>query len=255
MYTVVILLIAIVIIAGISASAVQQHKERKETQKREEVSRQRAIINETDNALTAARQMPVSQQLIAIISRRIHNSLKKSLQQSPNPNLKQRLSDTTNSIKSIDISQPTPDHSAFKLPDNDKAIIKYIQAVKRLRVILRSEHGKGNITPKVFSAEDKSLERLQLRVNVETLNKRACDSLDANMQGSARQYLEKAVNAMKAHKPQDDYTTARTAELEAILIDLAEAMKQSNLEQIAVEKDKEKDSEDIDQLFGPKKKW
>jgi hypothetical protein len=255
MYTVVILLIAIVIIAGISASAVQQHKERKETQKREEVSRQRAIINETDNALMAARQMPVSQQLIAIISRRIHNSLKKSLQQSPNPNLKQRLSDTTNSIKSIDISQPTPDHSAFKLPDNDKAIIKYIQAVKRLRVILRSEHGKGNITPKVFSTEDKSLERLQLRVNVETLNKRACDSLGANMQGSARQYLEKAVNAMKAHKPQDDYTSARTAELEAILIDLAKAMKQSNLEQIAVEKDKEKDSEDIDQLFGPKKKW
>jgi type II secretory pathway pseudopilin PulG len=255
MYTVVILLIAIVIIAGISASAVQQHKERKETQKREEVSRQRAIINETDNALTAARQMPVSQQLIAIISSRIHNSLKKSLQQSPNPNLKQRLSDTTNSIKSIDISQPTPDHSTFKLPDNDKAIIKYIQAVKRLRVILRSEHGKGNITAKVFSTEDKNLERLQLRVNVETLNKRACDALGANMQGSARQYLEKAVNAMKAHKPQDDYTTARTADLEAILIDLAEAMKQSNLEQIAVEKDKEKDSDDIDQLFGPKKKW
>jgi hypothetical protein len=45
--------------------------------------------------------------------------------------------------------------------------------------------------------------------------------------------------------------------LEAMLIALKEAMKQSNLEQIAVEKDKqkEKDSEDIDQLFGPKKKW
>lgn len=255
MYTVVILLIAIVIIAGISASAVQQHKERKESQKREEVSRQRAIINETDNALTAARQMPVSQQLIAIISRRIHNALKKSLQQSPNPDLKHRLSDTTNSIKNIDISEITPDHSTFKLPENDKAIIKYIQAVKRLRVILRSEHGKGNITPKVFSTEDKSLERLQLRVNVETLNKRASDAISGNMQGSARQYLEKAVNAMKAHKPQDDYTTTRTAELEAMLSSLEEAMKQINLAQIAVEKEKEKDSEDIDQLFGPKKKW
>lgn len=255
MYTVVILLIVIVIIAGISASAVQQHKERKQSQKREEVSRQRAIINETDSALTAAQQMPVSQQLIAIMSRRIHNSLKKSLQQSPNPDLKQRLSDTTNSIKNIDISEQAPDHSTFKLPDNDKAIIKYIQAVKRLRVILRSEHSKGNITPKVFSTEDKSLERLQLRVNVETLNKRASDAIIGNMQGSARQYLEKALNALRAHKPQDTYTTNRTAELEAMLIELAEAMKQSNLEQIAVDKDKQKDSGDIDQIFGPKKKW
>nr|WP_297349098.1 hypothetical protein [uncultured Glaciecola sp.] len=255
MYTVVILLIAIVIIAGISASAVQQHKERKESQRREEVSRQRAIINETENALTAAQQMPVSQQLIAIISRRIHNSLKKSLQQSPNIDLKKRLSETTNSIKNIDVSEPTPEHSTFKLPENDKAIIKYIQAVKRLRVILRSEHGKGNITPKVFSTEDKNLERLQLRVNVETLNKRASDAISGSMHGSARQYLEKAVNALKTHKPQDDYTTIRTAELKAKLIGLEETMKQSNLEQIAVEKEKEKDSGDIDELFAPKKKW
>jgi hypothetical protein len=257
MYTVVILLIIIVIIAGISASAVQQHKERKQSQKREEVSRQRAIINETDIALTAAQKMPVSQQLIAIISRRIHNSLKKSLRQSPNPELKQRLSDTTNSIKNIDIWEQAPDHNTFKLPDNDKAMSKYIQAVKRLRVILRSEHSKGNITFKIFSTEDKNLERLQLRVNVETLNKRAGDAVRGNMQGSARQYLEKAVNALRTHKPQDDYTNTRTVELEAMLIALKEAMKQSNLEQIAVEKDKqkEKDSEDIDQLFGPKKKW
>jgi hypothetical protein len=255
MYTVVILLIVIFIIAGIFASAVQQHKERKQSQKREEVSRQRAIINQADSALTAALQMPISQQLIAIISRRIHNSLKKSLQQSPNPDLKQRLSDTTNSIKNIDITEQTPDHNTFKLPDNDKAIIRYIQAVKRLRVILRSEQGKGNITPKVFSTEDKSLERLQLRVNVETLDKRASDAISVNMQGSARQYLEKAVNALKAHKPQDDYTTSRTVELEGMLIALAETMKQSNLEQIAVKKDKVKDSGDIDQLFGPKKKW
>jgi len=255
MYTIVILLIAIVIIAGISASAVQQHKERKETQKREEVSRQRAIINETENALTAAGQMPVSQQLIAILSRRIHNALKKSLQQSPNSDLKQRLSDITNNIKDIDVLEPAPDHSTFKLPDNDKVIIKYIQAVKKLRVTLRSEHGKGNIIPRVFALEDKSLERLQLRVNVETLNKRASEAISGSMQGSARQYLEKAVNALKAHKPQDDYTTTRIAELENILNGLEAAMKESNLAQIAEEKEKEKDTEDIDQLFGPKKKW
>jgi type II secretory pathway pseudopilin PulG len=253
MYTIVILLIAIVIIAGISASAVQQHKERKESQKREELSRQRAIINETENVLTAAGQMPVSQQLIAILSRRIHNSIKKSLKQSLNSDLKQRLTDITNSIKSIDIAEPAPDQSTFKLPENDKVIIKYIQAVKKLRIILRSEHGKGNISSKIFSTEDKSLERLQLRVNVETLNKRASDAMNGDMQGSARQYLEKAVGALKAHKPQDEYTSARITEFESKLDGLENAMKASNLAQVVAEKAKE--SGDIDQLFGPKKKW
>jgi type II secretory pathway pseudopilin PulG len=253
MFTIVILLIAIVIVAGISASAVQQHKERKEAAKREEVSRQRAIIDETENALTAAGQMPVSQQLIAIILRRIQNSLKQSLQQSPNPDLKQRLNDTSVLLKNVDLAEPTPDQSTFKLPANDKVIIKYIQAVKKLRVILRSEHGKGNITPKVFAAEDKSLERLQLRVNIETLHKRAADAITGNMQGSARQYIEKAVAALKAHKPQDEYTTTRISEFEGMLNSLETAMKESNLAAIAVEKEKE--SEDIDQLFGPKKKW
>jgi type II secretory pathway pseudopilin PulG len=253
MYTIVILLIAIVIIAGISASAVQQHKERKESQKREELSRQRAIINETENVLTAAGQMPVSQQLIAILLCRIHNSIKQSLKQSLNSDLKQRLTDTTNSIKNIDIAEPAPEQSTFKLPENDKVIIKYIQAVKKLRVILRSEHGKGNISSKIFSAEDKSLERLQLRVNVETLNKRASDAMNGDMQGSARQYLEKAVAALKLHKPQDDYTSARIAEFESKLDGLEIAMKASNLAQVVAEKAKE--SGDIDQLFGPKKKW
>lgn len=252
-YTIVILLLAILIIAGISASAVQQHKERKESQKREEVSRQRAIIDETETALAAAGQMPVSKQLIAIILRRIQNALKLSLQQSPNADLKQRLDDTSATLKGIDVLEPAPDQNAFQLPDSDKVIIKYIQAVKKLRVILRSEHAKGNITPKVFTTEDKSLERLQLRVNVETLNKRAKDAIAGNMHGSARQYIEKAVTALKAHKPQDEYTTKRITEFGSTLDGLENAMKQNNLAQIAEEKAKE--SEDIDQLFGPKKKW
>lgn len=252
-YTIVILLIAILIIAGISASAVQQHKERKESLKRDEVNRQRAIIDETENALTAAGQMPVSKQLIAIILRRIHNALKLSLEQSPNADLKQRLADTAASLKEVDVNEPAPDQNAFQLPANDKVIIKYIQAVKKLRVILRSEHGKGHITPKIFSVEDKSLERLQLRVNVETLHKRANDAIAGQQQGSARQYIEKAVNALKSHKPQDEYTSRRIADFSSTLNGLESAMKQSNLAQIAAEKAKE--SEDIDQLFAPKKKW
>lgn len=253
MFEIVMLLLAILVIAGIAASAVQQHKARKDTEKRDELNRQRAIIDETEAALIAAEQMPVSKQLLAILHRRVANALKQSLLQSSNPDYKQRLKDTTEALGNIDVTTPPPDQSSMKLPDNDKGIIQYIKAIKKFRVLLRSEHGKGNITTKLCVHEDKSLECLQLRVNVETLRKRANDAISGGMQGSARQYLEKSLHALKQHKPQDEYTSSRIQEFEQSLKELASSMKDNNLAQIAAEKAKE--NEDIDNLFGPKKKW
>jgi len=251
MYAIVIVLIVVLILAGIAASALQQHKERKETELRDEIARQKSIIDETESAITLAGQMPVSQQLVSILHRRVLNALKQNLDNNPTADLKQRVADTTSMLKNIDITEPAPDQSTFKLPSSDKVIIKYIQAIKKLRVILRSEQAKGNISPKVFASEDKSLERLQLRVNVETLGKRANDALQSNMQGSARQYVEKAVAALKNQKPQDEYTTKRITEFEQMLGGLEDSLAKTNQKNIEVNPDKG----DIDALFAPKKKW
>jgi hypothetical protein len=253
MFEIVMLLLAILVIAGIAASAVQQHKAHKDAEKREELNRQRAIIDETEGALLAAEHMPLSKQLIAILQRRVANALQQSLLQSSNPDYKQRLKDTTEALADIDVTAPAPDQGSMKLPSNDKGIIQYIKAIKKLRVILRSEHGKGHITTKLCVHEDKSLESLQLRVNVETLRKRANDAISSGMHGSARQYLEKSLHALKQHKPQDEYTSSRIQEFEQTLKGLANSMKEHNLAQIAAEKAKE--GEGIDDLFGPKKKW
>ena len=139
------------------------------------------------------------------------------------------------------------------LPENDKVIIKYIQAVKKLRVMLRAEHSKGLVPPKVFTHEDFNLERLQLRVNVETLAKRARDAMRSNMQGSARQYLEKAINVLKGQKNQDEYTKTRMAEFESMMNSLESLVQQHMQAQIQADKDAE--NEEINELFAPKKKW
>ncbi len=252
MYAMIIILIVALILAGIAASAVQQHKERKEAELRDEMARQKSIIDDTESAITLAGQMPVSQQLIALLHKRVLSALKQSLESNPQPDTKQRIADSAAMIKNIDVTEPAPDLNTFRLPQSDKVIIKYIQAIKKLRVILRSENQKGNVPPKVFAVEDKALEKLQLRVNVETLGKRANDAIRTNMQGSAKQYVEKAIAALKKQNPQDDYTTARTAEFEQMLSGI-DAAAVKNIVSQAQAGDQNK--EDIDSLFAPKKKW
>lgn len=125
--------------------------------------------------------------------------------------------------------------------------------MKKLRIILRSEYAKENITPKLFAQEETALCALQLRVNVETLMKRAQEAVTKDMQGSARQYIEKGITALIKHKPQNDYTAQRKIELESMKNGLELNVKDNNLKQLMAEKEKE--SKEIESLFAPKKKW
>ena len=252
-YTIIIILIAFLIVCGIAATAIQQNNERKEIEKREEISKQRSIFDETEEAIVAAMQMPVSQLLIVLMRKRSFNCLKAMYDNSPTPEIKAKMEEIKKVIKSLDPNEPAPSQDAFELPKTDKVIVKYIQAVKKLRVILRSEHAKGNISPKLFSQEEKALANLQLRVNIETLHKRATDAISNNMQGSARQYIEKAITALANHKQKTEYTEKRTLELKSILDSLESTVKDNNLKQLLEEKAKE--NEEIDTLFAPKKKW
>lgn len=252
-YTIIIILIAFLIVCGIAATAVQTHNERKEANKREEISRQRVIYDETEESIVAALQMPVSQMLIALMRTRSLNCLKTIAEHHSTSEINAKIDEIQKIIKNIDVEKPAPDHNTFKLPKTDKVIIKYIQAVKKLRVILRSENSKGNVDPAIFAKEEKALASLQLRVNVETLNKRAEDAIANKMQGSARQYLEKAINALNNHKPQNSYSTARKEELQELLNNLEMSVKDSNLQKVMA--DKEQENTEIDSLFAPKKKW
>jgi hypothetical protein len=252
-YTIIIILITFLIVCGIAATAIQQFNEKKATEKRDEVSRQRTIYDETEESIVAALQMPVSKLLIVVLRKRSLNCLKAMYEYSPNPEIKTKIESIRKIIESTDIKEPAPDQNTFTLPKTDKVIIKYIQAVKKLRSLLRSEHTKGNIPPQIFVQEESALASLQMRVNVETLMKRASDAVANNMQGSARQYIEKGITALSNHKPQTDYTRARKQDLETMKNGLEMNVKDNNLKQIMA--DKEKESKEIESLFAPKKKW
>ncbi|MEM0910729.1 MAG: hypothetical protein AAGJ37_07115 [Pseudomonadota bacterium] len=251
--TIIIILITAIIVAGIAATAVQQHNERKDQQKREEISKHKNALEETEHVLAAATSLPVSKRLIKLLRIRSLRALKNIHEQSPMPELKQKIVEGTNALKAMgEETSSKADLKAFSLPQNDKTIIKYIQTVKKLRIVLRSERTQGAVEHEIYLEEDKQLEQLQLRVNVETLHKRAADAINSKMQGSARQYLEKAVRALVSFKPQDEYTQKRGAELKKMLSGLENSVKDKNLAQAAGQK---ADGQEIDDIFAPKKKW
>ncbi|MCV2885270.1 hypothetical protein OE749_11260 [Aestuariibacter sp. AA17] len=253
-FTIVIILIVALIVVAIVVNAVQQHRERIEAEKRTEVAKQRAIIDETENVLMAADSMPVSQQLVHILHQRIYNALKVINEMTPGvADIKQRIKESEERSKAINVSAEPPAPDAFRLPDNDKLIIQYIQAIKKFRVLLRSEHSKGKVDSSTFAKEDRLLAALQLRVNVETLIKRGNAALQTGMMGSARQYFEKAKSALEAQNTLDDYAKQKLQSITEQLKEIQDNLRNANAEDR--KKKKSEENGDLDELFAPKKKW
>lgn len=253
-FTIVIILIVVLIVVAIVVNALQQHREKIEAEKRTEIAKQKSIIDETENVLMTCDTIPVSQKLVQILHGRVFNALKIIYEINPSiPEIRQRIQDAESKVKSIDISTPSPSMEGFKLPDNDKLIIQYIQAIKKFRVLLRSEHSKGKVDTQTFANEEKALSTLQLRVNVETLAKRANAAMQTNMLGSARQYFEKAIAALNNVPQPTEYVQVRKAELEEQLKEIQDNLRNANAKEVAKKKEEERD--ELDELFAPKKKW
>lgn len=253
-FTIVIILIVVLIIVAIVVNALQQHKEKVEAEKRTEVAKQKSIIDETENVLLAADTIPVSQKLVFILHQRVFNALRVINELNPGvADIRQRLRDAEDKKKTINIDQPPPAQENFKLPDNDKLIIQYIQTIKKFRVLLRSEHSKGKVDTQTYTNEEKTLSTMQLKVNVETLARRANAALKSNMLGSARQYYEKAIGALNSQAQPSEYSQSRKAELEQQLKVIQENLRNANAEEVAKKQEEERD--ELDELFAPKKKW
>jgi hypothetical protein len=251
-YAIIIILIVALLIAAIFINAVQQHRQKQEAERRTELAKQRSLVDETESVIAATVNMPVSSRLLGVLHNRTLNALKVMNEYAGTSELKNRIKNTEQAAAAA-LSDNSSAPSEFTLPDNDKMIIQYIQAVKKLRIILRSEHSKGQIDSKVFLDEDKQLERLQVKVNVETLIKRGRAALQTNMLGSARQYFEKAKIALENQNTQDDYSSTKLAQLNEWLNEIQSNLKNVNAQDRAKKQEEERD--ELDELFAPKKKW
>lgn len=249
---IIVLVIALVVFAVIS-NAVQQHKERLAALKRAEFSKLRTMLEDTEEILLNAANVPLTPGISQMLLKRIAYTLKAMVELEPTSrDLKSRLSETEKRLSEINgAAAPLPDN--ISLPDNDKQIIGMIQGIKKLRTILRAEHARGNIDTQVVVQEDRRLESLQLRINVESQIKRGNQAKSNNMLGSARQCYEKALITLSNASSVDEYVTSKRLEVNNILAEIAEELKEGNLRDR--QKKAEAENNDLDVLFAPKRKW
>ncbi len=256
MIAIIVGLIITLIIIVVVVSSIQQHKEKLEAEKRINVSKQKAIIDESEEMILNLANLPSNPNTVKILNRRSLNAAKTMQELMPEvKGIKKRVQELKSRLKASEelAENQTASDENFTLPDNEQQLVSILQCIKKLRMILKSEQSKGALDAQTFTGEDNRLAGLQLKINIESLVKRGTQAYRKEMLGSARQYFEKALQTLASSSVKSEYVTAKQAEVTQQLEDITDALKSTNAKDAA---NKAKDEEDeLDLLFQPKKKW
>ncbi len=89
--SIIIILIVALIVIALWVSAVQQHKEKQEADRRKELTKQKAIIEETEEALMNNANIPFSDNTLRVLQRRNHDALSTMVSLSPGSKILKNL--------------------------------------------------------------------------------------------------------------------------------------------------------------------
>ncbi|RUO40509.1 hypothetical protein CWE15_07060 [Aliidiomarina taiwanensis] len=248
---IIILIFALALLA-VGVNAIQQHKQRVELERRQKIHRYRNILEETEDLMTIASDFPVGKALMHVLRCRARDSLKLLIDVQPNvAELKARLEEYEEAIAGYNPNDKSLLVENFSIPAHDKQIVVMLQGLKKLRKMLRSEHGRNRVDSNIFHEEDRRIEKALIRISAESLIRRGEAAFSTGMIGSARQYLEKAKRTLDEVTFSDDYITKKLAYIDQKLKEIMETLRVANAKDAA----KRDEKSDIDELFQPKKKW
>ncbi len=251
--TLVLLSIGALLFLVIAYNVVQQYKQKAEADKRHAVARHKTVADETEEVLLNVNLVPFSKNMVLLLQHRILDAYRAIAQVMPNNQIKQRIVDVQTQIKNVQENYSPHDEGHFKTPESDRQAIQMLQLVKKMRAVLRVEHNKGKIDPQGFAQEERRLELMQLKINISNLIKRAMDAQIQGQFGTCRQLYIKGLSAIGNVGDKDPYLVAREEDMRQGLKALDEQQQQNSAQDLQNIKDKETD--ELDVLFQPKKKW
>jgi hypothetical protein len=255
MISIIVGLIITLIVFVIVVSAIQQHKEKQEAEKRTKVAKQKAIIDESEALLVNLANLPTSPNLVKILNKRSLNAAQTMQTIMPEiKGLKSRIQELNVRLEAAeDLVTNQSGEEVFIVPDNEQQVLTILQCIKKIRVTLKSEQAKGIIDAQTFTKEDHRLDAMQLKMNIESLVKRGSQAQSKEMLGSARQYFEKALQTLAKHPIKTEYIATKQSEITSQLADITNLLKNTNAQDAA--KKAKSEEKDLDVLFQPKKKW
>lgn len=250
-------LIALLLIVLIGYNIIQQYKEKIENEQKIAINKQRAVIAEVDELLFNATKMPFSKSLLLIMQNRIRNALITMLKASPKSEaIREHLSNTDQQIENLKQNYTPPDESILRAPQSNNEALALLKITKKIRAILRSEHTKGKISTEMFIAEEKRIEMMQLKINLENSFKRIQHSQLSQQFGSANQMINKLLTILSGIPDKDNYLISKENELKAIKDDIKQHLNLVSDQELKALKAKEQEKQsDLDIIFQDKKKW
>jgi len=210
-YTIIISLIILLVLMAIMISAVQQYRQKQNLERRQRYAKFRAILDQVEDLINITGYFPVGRSVYALLNSRAKDLLVNMNEVMPSDALKDRIHEYENRIQGLDVNDTSVISDDFELPHNDKQIIAMINALKRLRSALRSEHAKGRVDTQVY---------------------------------------EKALRTIDEHTYSDEYTEQRHQQIEASLEQITNELRVTNKNDARKRK-----SDELEELFQPKKKW
>lgn len=251
--TLVLCAIGILLLLVIAYNMIQQYKQKQESDRRLTLSRQKHIIDESDELLLNAVRLPYTKTLVLLLQTRILDALRIVARVNPSlSSVQQRIQDISAQINYVQQNYQSNEESVFRTPDNDRQALQMLQLVKKIRAVVRIEHNKGKIDPQAFVAEDRRLELLLLKINIANLMQRALDARVNRQFGSAKQMLNKGIATLAAIHDKDAWLITREDDMRNSLREIGEQLEQANQKELLQMQEKK---DDLDVLFQPKRKW
>ncbi|WP_064602785.1 hypothetical protein [Photobacterium sp. J15] len=245
-------LIALLLFLIVGYNIIIQYRQRIENTKHQELAKFIAIIDATEELIGNAHHLPYSKELLVCLNQRVLYALEGMREVDPSDkSLPVRIKNVSEQMRQLKETYSDSDITPFKVPSTDKQAIGMLQLVKRLKTVIKSEHSKGRMPTQAFVNENARLENIQLRINIENVVKRANDARIKRQLGTAKQLLKKGIDALASKN--DNYANQAREKLQAMLeeVDSSQSRTQEQERQQIIEKEQD----ELDVLFQPKRKW
>lgn len=245
-------LIGFLVVLFLGYNILLQHKARELTLKKQEIAKQKSIIAITEEVIDFSRIIPFNQKLFLCMHVRILDSVKIILATDPKNNeFKGQNIGRSNIIEELKRQENMKESCSFRVPRNDKQAIGMLKIIKRIKDIVRSEHNKGRFPSHYYAEEMERLDFLQMKINIENAMQRSKEAIATGQYGTALQLLRKSIQTLSPRS--DDYSINAKEKMESFVSKLeAKQQKKNEVERQAFE---EKERDDMDEIFGEKKKW
>jgi len=249
----IIALVAVLLVLVLGYNMILQYNAKIATAKKQEGARYIAVIDATEELIGHAHHMPFSKNLLLCLNNRILDAVQNMYELDPkNKQLEQRVEHVKQQIENLKTNFQSGESAAFKVPSNDKQAIVMLKLVKRLRDTIRNEHNKGRFDTEAYVAENARLETIQVRINIENVVKRSNDAIVRGQPGTAIQLLRKGLDVLSTKN--DAYSAQAKEKLQAMYDDIEKRRQNQSASEQQQIVDKQRE-EDMDALFGEKKKW